>query len=127
MQVVRVALLLGTATTTVTNMVQHIPVRLTDIWSTYGEAGQKVQEVCHHILVITTILKNLDSDGAKSAKTTTLAQEVTHTITGDTEPTLPLDGVVSLSQLKDSMDTAMPTSVLTEHPATPTALETALE
>ena len=100
MQVVKVALLHGIATTTGTAMVQHTRVRGTDTCTTFGETGQAVHKTHLVTQLIDSILKNSDSDGAKSVKTTTLAQEVTHITTGDTERTPSKDGAVSMYLLK---------------------------
>ena len=118
MQVVKVALLHGIATIMDGAMVQHTRVHLTVIFSTCGGIGQVAHRLQSHILLTTTILRSSDSDGAKSVKITTLALEVTHFTTGDTERPPSLDGAVSMSLLKDLSEEAITTSALTEHLAT---------
>ena len=89
-----------------------------DISTTSGEIGLVVRKLQTVTLLTTTILMSSDSDGAKSVKITTLALEVTHITTGDTERPPSLDGAESMSLLKDLSEEAITTSALTEHLAT---------
>ena len=127
MQVVKVVLLHGTATIMLTVMVQHTRVRLTDICTTSGETGQVVHKTHQVTLLIVYYPEEFGFRwGEISEDYNPRSGSYPYHYWGTVRPPT-MDGALSLSLLKDTLEEAITTYVLIEHPAIRTVLETALE